>query len=1395
MEQNRWQLNRAGILNFWYYDEEEFNFSDGKLLLRGNNGTGKSVTMQSLIPLLLDGKKSPDRLDPFGSRARKMEDYLLGEKSIVDRDERTGYLFLEYKREGLEQYLTTGMGLRAKRMKSLDFWGFVITDNRRANRDILLYKEEYNGETEKEEKIPLTRNELENRIGEGGKVVQTQREYMELVNRYVFGFESLEAYEELIKLLIQLRSPKLSRDYKPTVIYEILDGSLPALSDEELRPLSDTIENMDQTKQQLQQLQRDQVSIKKLCNKYDEYNRFVLAEKAEALLGVHNDVLKYKRDNKKLQQDLWEHQQLLTEKSELISDLSVEEKVLKEEETALQKHEVFSVEKEKNETERKMESAQKQSEQKEQNLSKKKKDELKLRQNIVEIEEKNEKLNDEILEIVDDMESEAGEAGFTGHGMAAGEFTASYQEAYVFDLWKKEAAEYNERLDNILSTLRAKSRALERYQEADRDLAETRKELDLLVNEERKWSDLFEEEKGKLLTTIYQWQKDNKELTLQENTMQEVSRCCGLLYDEYTYEQVKKPAQEEYHTYSQALQEERAKIRSRIEEKKVSVEDKEKELKEWKAKKEPEPEQHPATIAARKDLVQKKIPHIPFYRAVEFMDHLSEAEKERLEAAIGQMGLLDALIIPEKYLTEVGENDKVIIPQPKFMTHTLADYLHPAQLEKVDISPNDIDKVLSSIVLEEGTDGVATIAEDGSYRLAILRGHAPKQDASIYIGQESRKVYRQQVINSLMEELSVLQIELEELKKEKNVLDTRLELLQEEYGNFPRDKDVREAHQIYRETGEKVKIRRAEVEAKNEKLKKKFEELQSIKSELRRMVEGMIIPCEEEAYDQARYRMKAYLKLLQDLELIYKDYTNNLIRLKQIQESLEDIILDVDEIKGELNVISNEIKQYKLKLAKIEERLQTMGAEEIRAKINQVQKRLEEIAQEIPKCRKEVNALEYEIKDTNKQLVRNEFMQENYNKLYLLWKEVFEIEFNLGLARDSWLSELDGEVAEEELLKIAHQVWQYYGDTKQNMDRDKVSGGLNTMFIKEQGVLVEYRPMQSECGQISVEWQENLEREEDNQLLGFRYKDLIVKSRRMQILLEYEGKRVTPYFVLKQLDNDIELQEIILSEKDRELYEEIIMHSVGRIIRGRINRAEQWVKQIDELMSQRDSSSGLTFSLRWKPLTANREEELDTKELVELLRRDPRLMKEEDMERITRHFRSKINKAREIMEEKGYGETLHQIIKEMLDYRKWFAFTLYYQKSGEPKKELTNNAFYIFSGGEKAMAMYIPLFSAAYSRYMEARKDAPFIISLDEAFAGVDEQNISDMFDLLEKLGFDYIINSQSLWGDYDTVSSLSISELIRPKNAPYVSVVRYLWNGKVRKLLPPQQGVPVAAK
>ena len=93
---NKWVMNLAGVLNYWYYKYEEFHFENGHLIIRGANGSGKSVTTQSFLPLLLDGNKQPSRLDPFGSRSRKMIDYIFGENPDVSQ--KTSYIFLEYKK-------------------------------------------------------------------------------------------------------------------------------------------------------------------------------------------------------------------------------------------------------------------------------------------------------------------------------------------------------------------------------------------------------------------------------------------------------------------------------------------------------------------------------------------------------------------------------------------------------------------------------------------------------------------------------------------------------------------------------------------------------------------------------------------------------------------------------------------------------------------------------------------------------------------------------------------------------------------------------------------------------------------------------------------------------------------------------------------------------------------------------------------------------------------------------------------------------------------------------------------------------------------------------------------------------------------------------------------------
>src|SRR5690625_7798004 len=178
------------------------------------------------------------------------------------------------------------------------------------------------------------------------------------------------------------------------------------------------------------------------------------------------------------------------------------------------------------------------------------------------------------------------------------------------------------------------------------------------------------------------------------------------------------------------------------------------------------------------------------------------------------------------------------------------------------------------------------------------------------------------------------------------------------------------------------------------------------------------------------------------------------------------------------------------------------------------------------------------------------------------------------------------------------------------------------------------------------------------------------KAQRKVIQLDFQGKRLSPYYVMEKVEEDRSRQQTFLNDQDRQLYEDILFDSVGKKLRSRIHRAQEWTKKMNELMVNNDSTSGIRFSIQWKPRTAETEAEVDTKELIDLLRRDARLLKEEDLDQVMNHFRSRIDRAKELIEIQGEGNSLLQVLKEVLDYRYWFSFVLSYERTGEPKREL-----------------------------------------------------------------------------------------------------------------------------
>ncbi|SFC09454.1 TIGR02680 family protein [Alkalibacterium subtropicum] len=1365
---NKWQINRAGLFNYWYYEDEVFDFAGGKLLLRGNNGAGKSVTMQSFLPVLLDGSTRPERLDPFNSRARRMEDYLLGEKEVSGLDERTGYLYMEFKKNKTDQYMTIGIGLNARRGKPLNFWGFVLTDNRRVGKDILLYKVEKN--EGREEKIPLSRIQLRNQVGEGGHVVETRKEYAGLVNQYIFGYESIEEYEDLIKLLIQLRSPKLSKEFKPSVIFEILEEALPPLSDEDLRYLSDTIEHMDQTKQQLEQSERESEAVTAINKVYTTYNQKVLYDQAKGYREAVSNHEQAEAERLAILSKTAELNAHISELNQEISDHEDEKDTADKQRTRLIQHEIWNLEKEKQDDLKKLQRLTDRLGNLKTRYSFEQKKERVTRDVLDQTELSIKRIKESLADSLDSLSDDASRAGFSEtHSINEEDFKANTESPFQFNAWVNQAEKHYSYLQKTVEELREFESLKNQHTEKDSELGKAKLELDRKRDEEKDWESWLSEEKQKQLNAIHEWLAEADYLHLSEEKIQHVSRALDRLFVDTRYEQIEAPIRDAVSAFESDKLRTLAELETRKNAEQQLKNDRESELSEWKNRKDPDPDTHPLTKEARIKLKDQGIRAVPLYNAVEFHEGVPEATQNRLEAALIETGLLDALITAEGI--EV-EHDRVLRPDPQLMAYTLADFLKPDLDTASEVTESQVDDVLRSILIDDSSSKVLSLSEDGRYTIGPLVGHAVPVESVRFIGSHARERYREEQIVRIQKELKESQIRLDELDIKMNenrqaIVQAKAHLL-----DFPDDEDLSEGYSNLLSVQLRIERLDENVNDLSETLKAISAAIRSLKVKLDRQTISDGLQLDLMVYVKALDTMRLYEKGLAELKGTHLQLINHYEKRSDLTEKLIELEGTLLDIKDETATYQRDIDRLEKEIEQIEEQMAKEGVQDIKDQIQATLRKLSELDDLLKSKQEERTRKETELTFTSDQIVEKESQQTFWNKMKIAWAQTFSEESKRNVHSIERNDQSLEAYADTILLSLDHL-------SKQEISQ--LSGSLSRKRNDHQDNLIEYGPVQRTVYSDIPDWM-NEAISGSHAIYVERWKN--ARSREL-VELHLQGKRVSPYLVADHLKSERERQQVYLDKQDRKLYEEILFQSVGNKLRARIGRAERWVEEMKALMESRNDSSGLLFSIRWKPRTAETEDEMDTKDLLSLLRQKAELLSEEDIAKVTTHFRTKISRAKALMKEGTEMQTLLQVLKQVLDYRNWFSFELSYQRTGDGRKrQLTDNQFYKFSGGEKARAMYIPLFIASYSRYLEASDEAPFILSMDEAFAGVDDHNIADLFEVLEELGFNYIINSQGLWGDYPTVTELAISELFRPQNADHVAVIRYVWDGSKRRLI-----------
>lgn len=1373
---SRWQASRIGLINFWYYDDQEFPFVKGRMLLRGSNGSGKSVTMQSVIPLLLDGNMSPERLDPFGSRDRKMSSYLLEEDD--GRDERTGYLYLEFKRKESDTWLTVGMGIRARRGKPLDKWYFSVSDGRRVGRDFLLYKEIG-------EKVTLSKKELENRIAGGGQVFDRQADYMEYVNRQIFGFETVEEYKELIDLLIQLRTPKLSKDFKPSVVNDILSDSLQPLSDEDLRPMSEAIENMDTMNLNLKAREAGYQAAEKIQRVLDRYNRLTLFEKADRCCENQKKLSEAEREAKAQADETERSRKRVLALEQEISELDARRDAMEKERESLSKSDAVSLKSRELDLASRIRTRKSLLEKKQRQLDAK-------QEQYTEIEGKKKQEEDRAYEkereldsILEEMQSEAEEMSFEEHDFFQAELKENFDKAFS---WETHETQFRKVKDEISRGTELLREAETRQREAD-DLLKKRerqqRETDAAQRREGELESVLVQVENEWKEALYSWNGRNEELKFTPEQMREMARFADEYGEASDFTRVRQTAADLWIGRKGEISGEVRRRQDELRDLENAHREIEEELAQWESSREPEPTRSNAVRRNREWLREKGIPYQEFYKVVEFGQELSGDPERcgRLEEALLEMGILDALVIEEQYRDQVMEADpgcadRYLFVQPHYAEKSLLDVLDLNDSVNDIFMNQRITGILGNIALSErpeeaeGAEGAGSggsagigasmtaVRPDGSYQIGVVSGTISGEHEAGFIGVQAREKNRQAKIASCRELLAENEQRQEILRGEVNALEQRIRRLREEYESLPEDTDMREAWKMLSEARRAVERMREEGARLERELMEVGEALGELKRQAAEIAQKLYLTCSYETFRRADEAASDYRQHFYQLRSGHELFLQIRAHMEELGERQEILDGEMDQIRYEAGSAGRELKKEQEEYDSILRQLELTDYEQIRQKLDECMEWLKDYPERLQSCVAEKTQNEERIRAISGQAAQNE------ERIVELKRRAEYLETCFAAERSLHYVELQGE--ESEAAESAERIRSLLAGECSDMDKEQIIRSLNQVYFENRGFLTDYQIMQTELF-------EELDRKAQKG---------DPSAKRLDIAARYQGVRIPFGRLLTHLAEEIEELKDLIKAGDRELFEDILANTVSRKIRGKINSSNAWVEKMNSLMGAMNTSSGLKLNLRWRSRTAETEDQLDTKELVELLKKDYRLMREDEAAKLSAHFRSKVEEARRHARDSGGMISFYQVMKETLDYRKWFEFQLFFQKGGERVKELTNSVFGTFSGGEKAMAMYVPLFSAVVAKYQGGRPDAPRLISLDEAFAGVDNRNIRDMFRLMAEFQFDFIINSQVLWGDCDTLDALAIYQLLRPENAKFVTVMPYLWNGHSRDML-----------
>lgn len=1360
---DRWQPLRIGLVDLFHYDSEEFWFRDGHLLLRGNNGTGKSKVLSLTLPFLFDAQLRSSRIEPDGDNGKKMSWNLL----MDTFPRRIGYAWIEFgwrQPDGTARYLTLGAGMSAVAGKAqVESWFFMID----GTSDIIAPRIGQDVWLTNEQRIVLTRERLREALEpySCAKVFENAGSYRRAVDESLFQLGP-RRYEALMDTLIQLRQPQLSKKPDEAGLSHALTEALPPMPPELLADVAVALNQLEEDREQLDKSRQLEQAVRHFERRYREYAGALTRRQARELRQAQTAFDNASEERNRAQAALndahtAEAAAVMAHDAAKLALASARERLetLQSDPANQDANRLSQAERDANERMREAESAVLQRDM--------------ARQQLVREEERYRTSERRVEAARNESTLTRGQCAVAAE---ASGITVALSEnlllACPFDELAHEPAEALAAAGAVLRNAAVMRRdeirhmeqrhaqfatrrvALQTQQDNHRDrLAEAEE-----ANERRQQAELEADAAGGALVDAWSdHSRALKELEFDGDTVlpalaawaarpQGVNPAQAALASAHACASVRHGT----------LQANLAASQTELEQQRSALLAEQENLSAGR-------DTAPPVPYTRDAGVREGRAGAPLWQLVDFRDGVMPDERAGLEAGLEASGLLDAWITPDGVVIDVSG-------KPILDTHwhrrtagaaqSLLSRLEPATPEHSPVEPALIERFLASVSCSPTDDESAEswMGVDGRFRLGALAGAWHKEEA-VYIGHSARARARERRLAEIGEHLQEVDAQAGEIVKAFELLSEARVRAAAEMQGAPSDAPLHRASLAAISAGRELQNAQGRLAQAEAQCREAEDHHFKAREQLENDAMDLQLPTALEELSNITSAVDRYTDVIHALLQAVREWCNAWPSHLEQQERAEEARALLAQREEELAAANERAETAKTRFEVLQDSVGTMvktlrqnlseAAHIVRlADLDLNQKLGDRTRTGEERAIAGANAEAAERALTERTTARTQAVErlQRFAESSLLTSALPELTLPNGIV--AWTIDPALQVA-----RRAEQALQGIPDDAANWDRIQraVSEEL-TEFQRLAGALGHHASSEPN------DW-------------GFT------------VHVIYQNRPERPDALAAHLADDIAQRSELLSAREREILENHLEAEIASEIQRLMRAADRQLDAINEELYKRPTSTGVRYRLQWQPLSTEEggPAGLDIAR-QKLLNTSSDLWSAEDRHVVGTmlHEQIVVERARAEDDPTVSGSSLNDQLARALDYRRWHRFRVQRQRDkGSAWQKLSGPA----SSGERALGLTVPLFAAIASFYGRGGSPhAPRLMLLDEAFAGIDDAARAHCMGLIREFDLDFVITSEREWACYAELPGVSICQLQRREGIDAVFVSRWTWDGRSKR-------------